>query len=115
MGGPHAHQVRRGDANRDGKLSAGEYRNAESTLERERAAVDVPDEKLTAAVRAALSKVPGLDPRNTKVEAVQGTVAIIGMVDHSAVAQQAHAAVKRVNGVKRIDNRLVSAHQMTWD
>jgi len=31
------------------------------------------------------------------------------------VATRAFDAVKRIDGVKRIDNRLVSGHQMGWD
>ena len=45
------------DENRDGKLSPSEYRKADETLERERAAADVDDGTLVRAVRAALAKV----------------------------------------------------------
>jgi cytochrome c5 len=107
--------LQRFDRNRDGRLTETEYREAEATLERERAAVDVPDEKLIAAVRAALEKIPGIDLRNTKVEAQRGVLAMIGIVESAEVANRAYAAVKRVDGIKKIDNRLVSAHQMAFD
>ncbi|HEX2828443.1 MAG TPA: c-type cytochrome [Burkholderiales bacterium] len=110
-----ARHFARFDANRDGKLSEAEYRTAEATLERERAAVDVPDEALVAAVRAALAKMKDVDLPNTKVEAERGTVAIVGIVGTPQVVKDAYAAVKRIAGIKKIDMRLVSGHQMGWD
>lgn len=103
------------DENRDGRLSEAEYRNAEAVLERERAAATVSDDALQKAVRAALAKVPGVDSPNTKVEVEQGVVAMIGIVEDAQVARQAYDLVKRIRGVKKIDNRLVSGHQMVWD
>jgi len=107
--------VARFDDNRDGRLSEAEYRNAEAVLERERAAATVSDEALVKAVRAALAKVSGVDLPNTKVEAEKGVVAMIGIVEDAAVARHAYDLVKRISGVKKIDNRLVSGHQMVWD
>jgi hypothetical protein len=37
------------------------------------------------------------------------------MVEHATVAIRAHDAVKRIDGVRKIDNRLVSGHQIGWD
>ena len=107
--------LKRFDANRDGRLNESEYRNAESILEREREAASVSDEVLVKDVRAALAKVPGVDLPNTKVESEQGTVAMVGIVEDAEVARQALDLVKRIQGVKRIDNRLISGHQMGWD
>jgi hypothetical protein len=103
------------DENRGGRLSEAEYRKAEATLERERAAVEVDDATLAAAVRAALAKVKGVDLQYARVEVAGGTVRMTGIVDEAALATRAQDAVKRVNGVKRIDNRLVSGHQIGWD
>ncbi len=107
--------LKRFDRDRDGKLSAAEYRMAETTLERERASVEIPDDTLSAAVRAALSKVTGVDMANTRIEADRGVIAVIGMVENAEVARRAYSVLKRVNGVKKIDNRLVSAQQLTFD
>jgi cytochrome c5 len=107
--------LKRFDANRDGRLSESEYRSAEATLERERAAATVNDDVLIKAVRAALAKVPGVDLPNTKVESEQGVVAMVGIVENAEVARQAQDLVKRIRGVRKIDNRLISGHQMGWD
>lgn len=103
------------DTNRDGKLSVSEYENAETTLERERMAVRVDDQALVAAVRAAIAKVRGVDIVNTKVEAANGVVAMIGIVEEAVTATRAYDAVKRIPGIQKIDNRLVSGHQIGWD
>ena len=103
------------DRNRDGRLSEAEYREAEATLERERAALDVTDDALVSAVRNSLAKIKEVDLPNTKVEAEKGTVSIVGIVSEPHVVKQAYAAVKRIDGVKKIDMRLVSGHQMGWD
>jgi cytochrome c5 len=110
-----ARNFARFDENRDGRLSEAEYRKAEATLERERAAVEVDDATLVAAVRAALAKVKGVDLQYARVEVAGGTVRMTGIVDEAALATRAEDAVKRINGVKKIDNRLVSGHQMGWD
>lgn len=109
------HNLKRFDANRDGRLDEAEYRNAEATLERERAAVAVSDAVLVREVRTALAKVPGVDLPNTKVESEQGVVAMVGIVEDAEVARQALDLVKRIRGVRKIDNRLISGHQMGWD
>ena len=109
------HNFARFDANRDGRLNVSEYENAETMLERERMAVRVDDQALIAAVRATIAKVKGVDIENTKVEAVNGVVAMIGIVEEPVTANHAYDAVKRIPGVQKITNRLVSGHQMGWD
>jgi cytochrome c5 len=103
------------DENKDGRLSPAEFRKAEITLEAERAAVNADDESLVRAVRAALERVNGLTVSSTKVEADHGTVAMIGMVSNAEVARRAYIAVKRIPGIKKIDNRLVSVEQLSFD
>lgn len=103
------------DADADGKWSVGEYERAESVLEQERKAVKVEDRIIAASVRAALARVKGVDLANTKIQVVDGVVSITGIVEEPLSAVQAHDGVKRVPGVQRIDNRLVSGHQMGWD
>lgn len=103
------------DSNGDGRLSVAEFENAEAALERERVALRVDDPSLVAAVRAAIGKLKGIDLPNTKVESANGVVAMVGIVEDASVATRAYDAVKRIPGVQRIDNRLVSGHQMGWD
>jgi cytochrome c5 len=103
------------DRNKDGRLDEAEYREAEATLERERVAVEVDDAALTTAVREALAKIRGLDLQYAKVEVRGGTVSMVGIVEHADVAIRANDAVKRIAGVRKIDNRLVSGHQIGWD
>jgi len=103
------------DANGDGRLSTTEYEGAETVLEQERKSVRVDDRQIAAAVREVLGRVKGIDLVNTKVEVANGVVSMIGIVEEPLTALQAHDGVKRIPGVQRIDNRLVSGHQMGWD
>jgi cytochrome c5 len=103
------------DENRDGRLDEAEYLKAEAALERGRVAAQVDDTVLAAEVRAALAKVKGVDLQYAKIEVVKSVVTMTGIVDEADVAIRAYDAVKRISGVKRIDNRLVSGHQIGWD
>jgi cytochrome c5 len=103
------------DANRDGKLDVGEYETAETTLERERRAVTADDYTLVSAVRVALNGVKGIDSQYVKIESSNGVVALIGIVDEAADAVRAQDVVKRIPGIQKLDNRLVSGHQIGWD
>ena len=103
------------DRNRDDRLSEAEFREADRTLVAESAAVQMEDAALASAVRSALDKVKGIDLQYTKIDVKAGTVVMIGMVDHARIAIRAHDVVKRIDGVRNIDNRLVSGHQIGWD
>jgi cytochrome c5 len=103
------------DANRDGRLSEAEYVKGEATLARERAAVQVDDTALEAAVRKALANVKGVDIQYTKINVKAGAVSIVGIVEHASIAIHAQDAVKRIAGIKKLDNRLVSGDQIGWD
>jgi cytochrome c5 len=103
------------DSNKDGRLSETEYRNAETRLEQERAAMTVDDAELAAAVRKALAGVKGIDSEYLKIEVTAGALVMTGIVGHASVAIQAQDTVKRVPGVKSIRNRLVSGDQIGWD
>lgn len=103
------------DANKDGRLSEAEYRNAEAVLEKERAAVTVDDATLATTVRKALAGVKGIDFEYVKIEVAAGALVMTGIVGHASVAIQAQDAVKRIAGVKTINNRLVSGDQISWD
>ena len=40
---------------------------------------------------------------------------MVGIVDEAEIARLAYDAVKRIPGIQKIDNRLMSGHQMGWD
>jgi cytochrome c5 len=103
------------DLNRDGRLDEAEYRNAEAVLERERSAATVDDATLAAAVRQSLAAVKGIDFDYVQFEVSRGALVLRGIVGHAEIAVQAGDAVKRIAGLKSIDNRLVSGDQMAWD
>ena len=107
--------LRRFDENGDGRLDPAEFRKAEATLEAERMAVQVDDPSLVSAVRTALGKVPGIDLQSTKIEA--GARRRLDRRDRidGGDASARRDAVKRIAGIKKIDNRLVSGEQMGWD
>ena len=57
---------------------------------------------------------PGIstDLPNTKVEAERGVPSVVG---NPQDVRDACAAVRRIAGIRKIDMRLVSGHQMGWD
>jgi len=103
------------DANRDGRLSEIEYRNLDETLMRANAQANVADAELERNVRAALAKTKGLVAKDVKIEVAGGIVALQGVVDDGDQVALAELAAKRVIGVKRVDNKLISKHAFSWD
>ncbi len=103
------------DTDRSGNLDEREYLQAEAVLEKERAAIRVEDAVIDAAVRKALAGVRGIDFQYAGVEVRDGTVVLKGIVSHALLALQAGDAIKRISGIRRIDNRLVSGDQIGWD
>lgn len=103
------------DADRSGNLDEREYLRAEAVLEKERAAIKVEDAAIDAAVRKALAGVRGIDFQYASVDVRGGTVILRGIVSHALLALQAGDAIKRIPGIQRIDNRLVSGDQIGWD
>lgn len=110
-----AQALKRFDRNRDGRLDAAEYQALETALERERAAVTVDDETLVAAVRTALRSLPGFPEKDIKVEASAGALRMTGVVQGAEEARRGWLAVRRIAGIKSIDNRLVSGELLAWD
>jgi len=102
------------DANRDGRLSVAEYETLETTLARERTAVQVDDATLAAGVRAALAGVKGI-PASVKVDVSAGVVTMAAVVEDAETARRAETAIKRIAGIRRIDNRLVSGSLLSFD
>lgn len=103
------------DASADGRLSEAEYLKLEAALERERAAVQVDDATLVASVIAALGRIKDLSQSGIKVEADRGAVTMRGVVANAEIARQAFALVRRIKGIKSIDNRLVSGDLLSFD
>lgn len=103
------------DADRDGRLSEEEYQMLDAALMRANAQTRVADGTLAANVGAALGKTRGLVAKDVKVEAADGVVALKGVVDDGEQVALAELAAKRVRGVRRVDNRLISKHVFTWD
>lgn len=103
------------DRNRNGKLDIGEYQALEAQLERERAAVAVDDAQLIANIRAALGTLPGFPEKEIRVESVSGAVVISGVVAKAEDARRAWLAVRRIAGIRKLDNRLVSGELLAWD
>jgi hypothetical protein len=112
---PLALELARFDRNRNGKIDATEYRALETALEQERANVTVSDEQLVAGARAALAALPQFPLEGIKVEATAGAVTLSGVVEHAADAQRAYRAIRRIAGIKTIDNRLVPGDLLGWD
>jgi len=103
------------DSNKDGLLAETEYRNAELVLERERIGKTVDDSELGVAVGKALTAVKGLNAKNIRTEVSAGVLTISGSVDHASLAIQIMDNVKRIPGLKSIQNRLVTGDQLGWD
>jgi len=103
------------DADRDGRLNPQEYRNAETAIARELAAVAIDDAALEAAVRKSLSAIKGVDFQYVKIAVRSGAVVLTGIVGHADIAIRAGDALKRIPGIRKIDNRLVSGDQIGWD
>ena len=103
------------DTNRDGYLNETEYLQAEKTLAAERAAITRDDSAIAADVGRMLAGIKGIDPQYAKTEVKDGTVTLKGIVSHAALALQAGDVIKRIAGIRRIDNHLVSGDQIGWD
>lgn len=103
------------DRNRNGKLDIREYQALETQLDSERAAVTVDDAQLAATIRSALSALPGFPEKEVKIESASGAIVITGVVPHAVDARRAWLAVRRIAGIKKLDNRLVSGELLAWD
>jgi len=103
------------DADGDGRLNEGEYRRLEAALLAERTAARVDDATLAANARTALGRVKGLPLGNLKVEARDGVVTLVGVVEESHLARSAADALHRLPGLQRLDNRLVPGAMLDFD
>lgn len=103
------------DLDRDGRLSEAEYLKLEAALASERAARPTDDAALAASARAALAGVRGLSLGGLKIDARAGVVTLIGMVEDGDTARRAGEALRRLPGMKQLDNRLVPGTLLDFD
>lgn len=75
-------------------------------MTKEMPAKPMDDAGLTAKVKEGLMADSELKMRDIKVEAMQGTVKMTGMVDSKAEKDKAVALVKKVEGVKEVKDGL---------
>lgn len=67
----------------------------------------VDDAGVTAKVKAEFLTEKGLDSNDISVKTTDGVVMLTGSVAYPGQIEVARTAASRVNGVKRVDNRLV--------
>ena len=65
------------------------------------------DAEVTAKVKGKFITQKGLDSLDIKVVTVDGTVTLMGDVDDKAQIGLAENVAREVEGVKRVDNKLV--------
>lgn len=68
---------------------------------------DVDDAALTARVKTALLRAPGVEAMKIDVRSADGKVSLFGAVDSAKERELAQKATAAVDGVKSVDNRLV--------
>ena len=56
-----------------------------------------------------------MSPAGIKAGAADGVVTLTGAIDTGKEARLAEAVVRRVPGVRRIDNKLISKHALGFD
>ena len=92
-----------------GAVFAGQNKNAKAPAKAaapKAAPAPVDDAAITAAVKDKLSKTPSLKTANINVATNSGTVTLTGVVKTGGLKGVATNAVKRVKGVKKVDNQL---------
>ena len=72
----------------------------------DRVGTEIDDTVVTARVKAALVKDPGVKGFDFKVETRKGEVQLSGFVDSQAQVDQAIVVTRAVEGVKNIDNKV---------
>lgn len=76
----------------------------EGTSTRQTPGAYVSDAAITASVKAALLREPGVKVTEVNVETFSGVVQLSGFVDSADMGQKAEAAAKKVEGVKSVRN-----------
>ena len=94
------------DANHDGKLSREEFAKADSIYDRTQAGAFIDDSVITAKIKTALIKDPGVSVLDVSVETDKGVVLLSGFVDNKHQAQRAVEIAAAVTGVKNVKSNL---------
>lgn len=72
-----------------------------------KAGVAIDDTEITTKVKAAIFAESGLKTLQISVETVKGVVKLTGSVDSRQHSDTAKALASAVNGVSKVDNRLI--------
>ncbi|HTQ77866.1 MAG TPA: BON domain-containing protein [Burkholderiales bacterium] len=95
------------DANKDGKLDAGEFVKAQAIHDRMVAGNYVEDSVITAKVKAALMKALETSSLDVSVETLHGQVLLSGFVKSEAERSRAMKVAAAVNGVASVKDGMV--------
>jgi hyperosmotically inducible periplasmic protein len=95
------------DANKDGKLDAGEFVKAQAIRDRTVAGNYVEDSVITAKVKAALVKALESHSLDVSVETLHGQVLLSGFVKSEAERAKALKVAAAVNGVASVKDGMV--------
>jgi hyperosmotically inducible periplasmic protein len=94
------------DDNRDGRLSPDEFIKSEAIYGRQTVGKAIDDTVLTARVKTALLREPGIKSTDVKVETNQGRVLLSGFVDSEEQKRRSVLVASRVEGVKEVRDGL---------
>lgn len=95
------------DDNHDGRLDRDEFLKAQAIYDRMRAKAYLRDSVITARVKAALVKDPGVRALEVSVKTDHGIVLLSGFVDNEGQAQRAQELATAVPGVKSVKSSLI--------
>jgi len=91
------------DANKDGKLSEGEF----NTLKNRKVAEYIDDSKITAEVKAKLIEAKGINSAEISVATTDGVVTLSGKVDSDSQVKRVEGIARKVKGVKQVHSTLM--------
>lgn len=94
------------DENRDGRLSEDEYLKLKAAQARQRGGNYNSDGLITSKVKLAVLKAKDLKSADIHVETIAGAVRLNGAVDTAKQAARAAQLAGRVQGVKKVENKL---------
>jgi len=103
----YAGPFKEADANRDGKLDAGEFVKAELLHDRANAERFANDSMITAKVKTALLREPALKSLDVSVETYRGEVLLSGFVKDETQRTKAVRAAATIAGVGGVKDGLV--------
>jgi cytochrome c5 len=110
-----ARDFARFDANRDGKLDEAEFLKLDAAQMLARAAFTVDDKTLADTIASSLRKTRAIVAGDVKIEVSAGVVTLKGMVDNAQQITLAASVARKTNGVKAIDNKLITKAMLDFD